>query len=84
MADTGSDNSPELKPGLHKRFPRAGYWFGMLPTHPGINLETTSARAPSPRHNAAQDDATATASTVVPEGDCDLALFVNLLMQISS
>ena len=81
MANTGNDSSPELKPELRKRFPRAGYWFRMWPTHPGINPETTSAH--SPGHNAAQDDATpqATPSTVEPQGDHELALFINLLTQ---
>jgi len=36
MADNPLNNNPDLgtEPELHQRFPRAGYWFGMLPTHP--------------------------------------------------
>ena len=36
----GSDNS-DLESELHQRFPRAGYWFNMLPTHPLDHLNGT-------------------------------------------
>ena len=78
MANTGSDNSPYFDTELHKRFPRAGYWFGMLPTHPNINPETTL--EPSPGRNADREDAQA---TVAPQGDHELVVFiVYLLMHV--